>query len=124
MVQTDNIHQLVCISCPMGCRLTLVKDEKSPQGYKIDGNTCKRGVEYAIKEVTDPTRMVTSTVKITGALLPRLPVRTDKPIPKAKIMECMKIINSLEVNSPVKMGKILVKDLFGTGSNIIATRSL
>ena len=117
-------HQLVCISCPMGCRLTLEKADASPQGYTVTGNICKRGVEYAIKEVTSPTRMVTSTVRITGAQLPRLPVRTDHAIPKGKIMECMAIINAMTVKSPVKMGQVLVEDLFGTGAKIIATRSL
>ncbi len=117
-------HQLICISCPMGCRLTLEKDESTPQGYSVTGNTCKRGVDYGIKELTAPTRMVTSTVRITGAHLSRLPVRTDQGIPKGRIMDCMAIINSLTVKSPIKMGQVLVDDLFGTGAKIIATRSL
>lgn len=117
-------HQLVCISCPMGCRLTLERDSASPQGYQVTGNICKRGVEYAIKEVTAPTRMVTSTVKISGAYLPRLPVRTDQAIPKEKIMACMAIINGLTVKSPVKMGQVLVEDILGTGVKLVAARSL
>lgn len=117
-------QQLVCISCPIGCRLTLEKDDSNPQGYKVSGNTCKRGIDYAIKEVTTPTRMVTSTVRITGAHLPRLPVRTDHAIPKDSIMACMGVINSMTVKSPVKMGQVLVDDLLGTGAKIIATRSL
>jgi CxxC motif-containing protein len=116
--------ELICISCPIGCRLTLVKDETSFQGYKVLGNTCKRGVEYAIKEMTAPTRMVTSTVKIKGATLSRLPVRTTVAIPKERIMECMQIINSLCLDSPVDIGQVLVEDLFGTGAQIIASRSL
>lgn len=117
-------HQLICISCPIGCRLTLEKDDSNPQGYKVSGNTCKRGIDYAIKEVTAPTRMVTSTVRITGAHLPRLPVRTDHAIPKDSIMACMAVINAMTVKSPVKMGQVLVDDLLGTGAKIIATRSL
>jgi len=117
-------HQLVCISCPIGCRLTLEKDDTNPQGYRVAGNTCKRGIDYAIKEITAPTRMVTSTVRITGAPLPRLSVRTNQAIPKGQIMACMAVINSLTVKSPVKMGQVLVEDLLGTGAQIIATRSL
>lgn len=116
-------HQLVCISCPMGCRLTLEKDE-SPIGYSVTGNNCKRGVEYAITEMTNPTRMVTSTVVIEGACLSRLPVRTNRPIPKGRIMDCMELINGLTVISPVHIGQVLIKDLFGTGVNLIASRSL
>lgn len=117
-------HQLICISCPIGCRLTLEKDSSNPQGYRVTGNTCKRGIDYAVKEVTAPTRMVTSTVRITGAPLPRLPVRTDQAIPKDQIMACMAVINGLTVKSPVRMGQVLVADLLGTGASIIATRSL
>lgn len=121
MMETQH---LVCISCPMGCRLTLEKDDSNPLGYAVTGNICKRGIAYAIKEVTAPTRMVTSTVRITGAHLSRLPVRTDQAIPKGKIMACMDIINALTVKSPVKMGQVLVDDLFGTGAKLIASRSL
>lgn len=115
---------MVCINCPIGCRLTLEKNDASPQGYTVSGNTCKRGITYAINEITAPMRMVTSTVRITGSHLPRLPIRTDKAIPKGKIMACMTIVNALAVKSPIKMGQILVEDLFGTGAKIIATRSL
>lgn len=118
------VHELVCISCPIGCRLTLEKDGDAPKGYRVSGNTCKRGIDYGIKELTEPTRMVTSTVRITGAPLPRLSVRTDRAIPKEHIMACMKAINGLTVKSPVRMGQVLLSDLLGTGANIIATRSL
>ncbi|MBF0408646.1 MAG: DUF1667 domain-containing protein [Candidatus Riflebacteria bacterium] len=117
-------QELVCISCPMGCRITIEKDETNSLGWKVAGNVCKRGTEYAIKEVTNPTRMVTSTVRINGSHLPRLPVRTDKPIPKDRINECMKLINSITVTSPVKMGQTLIDNLFGTDAKIIATRSM
>lgn len=117
-------QQLVCISCPLGCRLTVEKDDASPQGYRVTGNSCKRGIDYAIREVTEPTRMVTSTVRIRGAHLSRLPVRTDKPIPKDRIMDCMALINALEVKSPVAMGQVLIPDLFGTGAQVVASRSL
>lgn len=117
-------QQLVCISCPMGCRLTLEKDDNAADGYKVTGNICKRGVAYAIKEVTAPTRMVTSTVKIVGGALPRLPVRTEQAIPKGQIKACMAIINGLSVTSPVYMGQVLVADILGTGVNLIASRSL
>lgn len=116
-------HQLVCISCPMGCRLTLMKDG-NPKGYSVTGNICKRGEEYGITEMTNPTRMVTSTVVIVGAILPRLPVRTDRPIPKGRIRDCMELINALTVKSPIRIGQVLIEDLFGTGVNLIASRSL
>jgi CxxC motif-containing protein len=115
---------LVCIVCPVGCRLTIEKDETAEKGYKITGNTCKRGTDYAIEELTHPTRMVPTTVKIEGAFLNRLPVRTDKPIDKKLIFEAMTVINEFTAVAPVKMGDVLIKNIIGTDVNIIATRSM
>lgn len=115
---------LICIVCPVGCRLTVEKDDTAEKGYVITGNTCKRGVDYAIEEMTHPTRMVPTTVKIEDAFLNRLPVRTDKPIDKNLIFEAMKVINAFSCQAPVKMGDVLIKNILGTDVNIIATRSM
>ena len=117
-------RDLICIVCPRGCHLTLEEDPGAPKGYRVTGLTCKRGEAYAIKEVTAPTRMLTSTVRIEGARLPRLPVRTSSDIPRERVGQCMALINDLTVRSPVAMGSILIADLFGTGVNLIASRSL
>ena len=117
-------RELICIVCPMGCHLSLEEDPGSPKGYRVTGLTCKRGEAYAIKEVTAPTRMLTSTVRIEGARLPRLPVRTSADIPRERVGECMRLISGLSVQSPVAMGAVLVADLFGTGVKLIASRSL
>lgn len=117
-------RDLVCIVCPMGCRCSIEEDATAPKGYKVTGLTCKRGEDYAIKEVTAPTRMLTSTVCIEGARLPRLPVRTSGAIPKERIHECMEMINDLVISHPVTMGQVLLDNLFGTGVKLIASRSL
>jgi CxxC motif-containing protein len=117
-------RELICIVCPMGCHISLEVDPEAPKGFRISGCTCKRGQEYAIKEVTAPTRMLTSTVRIQGARLPRLPVRTRSDIPKQRLGECMALINGLTVWSPVTMGQVLMHDLLGTGVDLIASRSL
>jgi CxxC motif-containing protein len=116
--------ELICIVCPKGCRLSLEEDPGNALGFRVTGLTCKRGETYAVKEVTAPTRMLTSTVRIHGARLNRLPVRTSSDIPREKVLDCMQLINELEVQSPVKMGQILVPGLFGTEANLIASRSL
>jgi CxxC motif-containing protein len=117
-------RELICIVCPMGCHCSIEEDPTAPKGYKFGGITCKRGEDYAIKEITEPTRMLTSTILIEGARLPRLPVRTSAAIPKERIYDCMALINGLKVVHPVTMGQVLIKDLFGTGVNLIASRSL
>ena len=117
-------RDLICIVCPMGCHCSIEEDATAPKGYKVTGITCKRGEDYAIKEITEPTRMLTSTIRIEGARLPRLPVRTSGAIPKERIHDCMDLINALTVAHPVAMGQVLLKDLFGTGVNLIASRSM
>ena len=109
-------RELTCIACPLGCQLTVTF--KDGQIDEVCGFTCKRGREYAINECTSPVRTVTTTVKCSDGSL--LPVKTDKPIPKDKMMEAMKIINSSVATLPVKVGDIIIKDLFG--SNVVATQ--
>ncbi len=117
-------REMVCIVCPVGCRLEVFEDDKSDSGYIVKNATCLRGEVYAVKELTNPTRVVTSTVKIRNGLLNRLPVKTDGTISKDKIFECMDIINSIEVEAPIKVGHIIVENVLGEGVNIIATRSM
>ncbi|MCT4620867.1 MAG: DUF1667 domain-containing protein [Marinisporobacter sp.] len=114
-------HQLICIVCPMGCHLEVTKENEE---YHVTGNKCPRGKTYGVKELTNPTRVVTTTVKIEGGLLNRLPVKTKEAIPKEKIVECMKLIDSIEVKSPISVGTVIVKDLLGTGIDLVASRSM
>lgn len=116
-------QDLVCIVCPMGCRMTIETCESCESGYKVTGNTCKRGITYAIKELNDPTRVITTTVRIEDFHLKRLPVRTDGEVPKGMIFECMKEINKAVIKPPIKTGEVIIEDLLGTGVNVIASRS-
>jgi len=112
--------ELVCIVCPSGCRLKV----DPSRNYAVTGHTCKRGEDYGKQEIGNPTRVITSTVCITGAELPRIPVKTDSPIPKEKIFDAMKLLEGLEVKGPVRSGTVLVKDICGCGANFVSTRSL
>lgn len=114
------IKDIVCIVCPRGCRMKVDTDKN----YKVTGNQCPRGIDYGIKELTNPTRIITSTIKIKGGIHNRVPVKTSDAIPKGMNFECMKIINSLEVESPVVMGQVVAKDILGTGVDIVVTRNM
>ena len=93
---------LICIGCPMGCPLT-VKMEHG-EVVSVTGNTCKRGDIYARKEVTNPTRIVTSTVRVTGGSEAMVSVKTKEDIPKGKIFDCVKALKSVEAAAPVHIG--------------------
>ncbi|MCL1928896.1 MAG: DUF1667 domain-containing protein [Treponema sp.] len=112
--------ELVCIVCPKGCRLKVNPIE----GFAVTGNACDRGENYGKQETANPTRIICSTVCIKDAELSRLPVKTDKPIPKEIIFDAMKLLNGLEVSGPVKSGDIIVKNILGSGVNFVATRSM
>lgn len=110
------MKELICIVCPKGCHL-----EVDTENEKVTGNTCKRGEVYGLNEVKNPTRVVTSTIRIKDGGV--VPVKTENPIPKSMIFDVMKEINNSEATLPVKVGDILIEDVLGTGVNIIAAKS-
>lgn len=101
-----NKRSMTCIVCPVGCRLevTLGGDGKVAS---VAGNSCPRGVKYAVSEVTNPVRTVTSTVRLSGAAEAFLPVKTASPIPKGKMFEAMAFLRGLSVSAPVKRGDVI-----------------
>ena len=111
---------LVCIVCPKGCRLQV--DEE--HDFAVSGNACPRGAEYGRNETKHPTRVITSTVKLTGGAYPRCPVKTDRAVPKGKMMAVMKSLNSVVLISPVTIGQIVIANVAETGANIVVTRNL
>lgn len=114
--------EIICIVCPMGCQMEVSWDESA--GYTVKGNVCGRGEKYGIKELTDPTRVLTTTVRLRSKQQSRLPVRSDGPIPKGMIFQCMRYMDSIEIEAPVGIGTVIVENILGTGANIVATRSI
>ena len=113
---------LTCICCPMGCQITVTLD--NGEVTDVTGNTCKRGDVYARKEVTNPTRVVTSSVRVSGGRIAMVSCKTAGDIPKGKIFDCCRAIQSIEVQAPVKIGDIILKDVCGTGVDVIATKEV
>lgn len=115
-------RSIICISCPLGCNLSVEHDDKAV--LSVTGNGCKLGPKYAEKEVFAPERVVTSTVKIEGAKIPLLPVRTSCSVSKDKMFEVMKEIFKLKAKAPVKRGDVICKNICNSGADLIATRTL
>lgn len=113
--------ELICIDCPNGCQL---KVEKESGEFIVTGNLCKKGIDYAKNEISDPKRTITSTVKTAFSKMPRLPVRTDGEIPKKFIFLLMELINKVILNTPVHNGDIIIKNVLDTGVNVIATSDM
>lgn len=106
----------------MGCSLEVTIDDK--EVIEVKGNTCKIGAEYGKKECTNPTRVVTSTLKVNDGDIDMVPVKTERDIPKGKISEAVKALKGLTINAPIKVGQVLVENIAGTGVNLIATRTV
>ena len=114
------MKELICIVCPNGCHLQV--DEE--HGYAVTGNQCPRGAEYGRTELQNPTRVLTSTVRVQGGLHRRIPVKTDRPIPKGMMLRAMACLDQVDLTAPVQNGQIILPDLLGTGANLIATRTM
>ncbi len=109
---------LICICCPRGCHLTV------DENMSVSGNFCPRGAKYAIDELTHPTRIVTSTVKVNDGSYSVCSVKTASPVPKEKIFEVMEEINKVELKAPVSIGDIVIKNVLNLSVDIIATENI
>ena len=114
---------IICIGCPKGCKITLTHDDDN-HILSVTGYGCKNGDEYAKNEFTSPVRIFTSTVKVTGGDLALVPVKTKDPVPKQMLMECAKESCRIEVKAPVRIGDVIVRDLCGTGVDLVAARNI
>lgn len=113
---------MTCIVCPIGCEITVEHENGSIAS--ISGNTCKRGEAYAKNEILSPSRTLTTTVRIEGGSMPLVPVRTDKPIPKAMLFKAMEQANACIAKAPIKCGDVIIADFVENGTNLIACRSI
>lgn len=115
-------RELICINCPLGCALTVTLE--NGEVTHVTGNTCPRGGAYARKECTNPTRIVTTTVRVEGGRLPVVSVKTASDIPKGKIAACVRALKDVKVKAPVHIGDVILENAAGTGVNIIATKDV
>ncbi len=115
-------RELTCIGCPMGCSLVVTMEGN--QVTDVTGNTCKRGDVYARKEVTNPTRIVTSSVRVHGGTLNMVSCKTKEDIPKGKIFDVVHALEAVDVNAPVNIGDVLLSNVCNTGVDIVATKNV
>ena len=113
---------LICTACPQGCTLTAVIE--NGEVIEVRGYNCKKGLDYGVAEMTDPRRMVATTVKVKNGFHPLLPVYTERPVPKPLISQILDEIRKVEVTAPVKMKSVIVENVLGTGVNVLASRDM
>lgn len=115
-------RELTCIGCPMGCILEVQLD--GTEVVKVTGNTCPRGKDYGIKECTNPTRIVTSSVAVENGVETVASVKTERDIPKEKVYDVIRLLKDITIKAPVNIGDVVLENIFNTGVNIIATKKI
>lgn len=111
--------KITCICCPMGCQLTVDAERNT-----VSGNTCQRGIDYGLQEVSNPTRIITGSVKVDEGDLPLVSVKTEKDVSKDRIFDVMDVIHNFTIPAPINVGDVIIPDVAGTGVNLVATRSV
>ncbi len=111
-------RKLTCIVCPIGCEITVKAEGKTL--VSVEGNSCRRGYEYAVSECTAPVRTLTTTAATEDGKI--VSVKTDRPVPKELLFPCMRQIRTLRVPSGVKAGDIVLQNIQNTGADVVVTR--
>lgn len=112
--------EMICTVCPRGCLLQV--EGEGDTILSVQGNGCKRGLEYGSAEFAHPVRILTTTVKLEGVQNDLLPVRSSKPLPKEKMMDCMAVIRAAAVKAPVERYAVIIPNICGTGVDIVAVK--
>ena len=118
---TEKRH-FTCVTCPIGCEIHV--EVQDGDIISMEGNKCKKSVEFVLQELKEPMRVLTTTVRVNGARWAMLPVRTDKSIPKRLFFQVIDDLSDVELQAPVKISEVIIKDVAGTDANIVATRSM
>ena len=116
-------REIICIMCPLACLVKVTIDDEGNVS-DVANNMCKEGNKYAAAECKFPGRVLTATVLTEGSKQVLLPARSNHPIPKEKLMDCMLSLARIKVRPPVKMGQVIVSDIAGTGVDMVATDEL
>ena len=116
------LREFTCIMCPLGCSLEVT--EENGQVIDVKGNTCPKGREYAVQDVTTPMRNIASSIRIDGGELPLASVRLSAPIPKKDIFRAMEEIRKVHLTAPVYIGDVVISHLLGTEADVIVTKNV
>lgn len=116
------MEKIVCVLCPMGCKIKY--DALNGKIVSLEGNRCPRGVSYLEDELREPKRIVPTSVKVINGEMSLVSVKTSKPIPRRLIPQFMQMVKKVEVEAPIKVGDVIIKNVLDTGADVIATRTV
>ena len=114
---------LICVVCPNGCEIEVETSENGSVAT-VTGAMCRRGEMYARQEIEHPCRTIASSVLVEEGDMPLCSVRLTRPVPLERIPDVMGAIRAVRLTAPVALGNIVISDVLGTGSDVIATRAV
>ena len=112
--------ELTCVVCPNGCLLTVWQEDGETH---VEGAACKNGVRYGETELTDPRRVLTTSVAVNGGVLPLVSVRSTAPIPKKHLLSAVAALKTISVDAPIRIGDLVYEDP-AIGLTLRASRSV
>ena len=80
--------------------------------------------QYAKDECTHPVRTVTAVVRVANRTDTMVSVKTAAPIPKELVFRVMEEINAACAPKTTKIGDIIIKNILGTGADVVATSNI
>jgi CxxC motif-containing protein len=116
------IHEIVCILCPVGCRI--IVEIEDGEVVRIDDAGCERGKDYSLQEIRSPIRDFFTTIRVADGKMPLVSVRSTEPIPKNMLMPCAAELAKRVIPAPVRIGDIIIKNIMKLGADIIATKDV
>jgi len=115
-------RHFTCVTCPVGCEIDV--ELQDGRVVSMEGNKCDKGEEFVLKELEEPMRILTTTVRLKGARWAMLPVRSDAPLPRRLLFRAIEELAGVELQAPVKLYDLVIKNVAGSGANIVATRNM
>lgn len=115
-------REFICITCPVGCTLQAIVEGE--ELIEVEGGRCGRGVDFVREELTDPRRTLTTTVQVEGGTLPLVPVRSEAPLPKERLLDVARVLREVVLSAPVAQHEVVLEDVLGSGVDIITSRSI
>ena len=115
------MKEMTCIVCPNGCKLEVTINEDQ---IMVQGNLCARGEQFAVTELKNPMRTISSTVATTFPAVPALPVRVSGEIPKGEIFHVMEAIHQVVIDQVVGRESVIIQNVCNLGVDVIATSNI
>jgi CxxC motif-containing protein len=115
------IDRLTCLLCPLGCELEV---EHEGERIEVRGHQCDKGPGFAAEEVLRPKRNLAASIPLGGTLDRMVSVRLTDRVSRDMMFPILVEIAKLRPPAPVRRGDVLIRNVLGSGVDVIATRTV